>query len=254
MEGMREKVIIVAGGATGLGAATARRLGREGCRVLVGDRNAEGAEATAGAIVAAGGTAESFVFDISVESACHDLVEAAKSHWGAVNGLFNVAADLSRENLGRDTDVVTLPVEVLRHTLDVNLIGYFFTCRHAIPAMLETGGGSIVNTTSGVVLGQPMFAAYGAAKGGVLALSRHVAARWGKEGIRSNTIDPGITLTENQRDMVPEEIRRSILPTVRATRFGDPEEIAAMVAFLMSDEAPWINGQTYAVSSMDGAR
>src|SRR6516162_5521552 len=92
----------------------------------------------------------------------------------------------------------------------VNLIGYFYTSRYAIPAMLAGGGGSIVHTTSGVVRGHTRFAAYGAAKGGVIALSRHIATRWGKEGIRSNAIDPGITLTQNLRDMVSDEERQFI--------------------------------------------
>ena len=93
------------------------------------------------------------------------MLEAAVDRWGGVHGLYNVAADLSRETLGRDGDAVTVPTDVLRRTLDVNLMGFFFTSRYAIPAMLSAGGGSIVHTTSGVVLGMPKFAAYGAAKG-----------------------------------------------------------------------------------------
>ena len=80
----------------------------------------------------------------------------------------------------------------------------------------------------------------------MIALSRHIAARWGKEGVRSNAIDPGMTLTQNQLEMVTDEERALIMQAVRAPRFGEPEEIAAMVAFLLSDEAAWINGQTYA--------
>jgi NAD(P)-dependent dehydrogenase (short-subunit alcohol dehydrogenase family) len=160
--------------------------------------------------VAVGAVATPFEFDISLEPACEALVASAMANWGAVHGLYNVAADLSQENLGRDGDVVTVPNEVLERTLAVNLIGYFYTSRYAIPAMLAGGGGSIVHTTSGVVRGHTRFAAYGAAKGGVIALSRHIATRWGKEGIRSNAIDPGITLTQNLRDMVSDEERQFI--------------------------------------------
>jgi NAD(P)-dependent dehydrogenase (short-subunit alcohol dehydrogenase family) len=254
MKGLQEKVVIVAGGATGIGAAASRRLGEEGSKVMVGDLNIAGAEAVADDINAAGGTAESFKFDISNEDDCRGLIQAAVDRWGAVQGLYNVAADLSQDNLGRDTDVVTVPIDVVRHTFDVNLMGFFFTSRHAIPAMLESGGGSIVHTTSAVVLGFPVFVAYGASKGGVIALSRHIAARWGKEGIRSNAIDPGITLTENQLEMVTDEQREEILPAVKSSDFGKPENVAASAVFLLSEDAAWINGQTYPVSSMEGAR
>ncbi|KUH67474.1 hypothetical protein AU184_26350 [Mycolicibacterium novocastrense] len=254
MKGLQGKVVVVAGGATGIGAAAAARLGSEGARVLVGDINLAGAQQTAGGIVEAGGEAEPFEFDISDEGACHDLITAAHERWGAVHGLYNVAADLSENTLGRDADIVAVPTEVFTRTLAVNLMGFFYTSRAAIPLMLEGGGGSIVHTTSGVVLGNQRFVAYGASKGGIIAMSRHIATRYGKDGIRSNAIDPGITLTGNQLAMVTEEERADRLRFTKAARFGQPDEIAAMVAFLLSDEAPWINGQTYAVSSQDGAR
>ena len=247
MKGLNEKVIVVAGGASGIGAATAQRLGKEGARVLVGDIRLAGAEQTAAAVVAAGGVAEPFEFDISDEPSCAALIAHAKQQWGTIHGLFNVAADLSKENLGRDTDVVTVPLDVLERTLRVNLMGYFFTARHAIPAMLEAGGGSIVHTTSGVVLGIDRFCAYGAAKGGVIALSRHIARRWGKEGVRSNAIDPGITLTDNQLESVSDEHRAQMLPFVRSPRFGEPHEIAAMVAFVAGPESSYITGSNLTV-------
>lgn len=250
MKDLEDKVVIVAGGATGIGQATAKRLGSEGAKVLVGDLNAAGAEQTAAGITDAGGVAESFTFDISDEGACRDLVAAAKDRWGAVHGLYNVAADLSPQTLGRDSDVVNIPVDVLRRTLDVNLIGYFFTSRFAVPAIIESGGGSIVHTTSGTTAGHYEFPAYAAAKNGVISLSRHIAVAYGKQGVRSNAIDPGITMTQNQLDSVTEEEREGLLPLVRANRYGEPEEIAAVVAFLISGEAPWINGQTLPVNSM----
>lgn len=249
MKGLEEKVIVVAGGATGIGAATARRLASEGARVMIGDIALEGAEETAEGIVAAGHEAEAFEFDLSDEQSCAALIAAATERWQALHGIFNVGADLSSANLGRDTDVVTVPLDVLERTLRVNLMGYFFTSRHAIPALLEAGGGGIVHTTSGVVQGLPEYCAYGASKGGIIALSRHIAARWGKEGVRSNALDPGITLTENQLEMNNDEHRAEAMRTVRAAEFGKPEEIAATVAFLLSDEAPWINGQTLPINS-----
>lgn len=254
MRGLNGKVIVVAGGATGIGAATATRLCEEGARVLVGDINVEGAEKTASGLKEAGYEAEPFGFDISDEESCKALLADAKQRWGALNGLYNAAADLSKETLGCDGDVVEVSTAVIERTLKVNLMGFFFTSRHAIPMMLAEGGGNIVHTTSGVVLGLPFYSAYGASKGGVTALGRHIAKRWGREGIRSNVIDPGITLTDNQLEMNSDEHRDELMAGLWSPRYGEPSEVAAAVAFLLSDDARWINGQTYIVASMDGAR
>lgn len=254
MKGLEDKVVVIAGGATGIGAATASRVAEAGAKVIVGDINVEGATDTAERIVAAGGSAEPVAFDLADEDSCRNLIATAIQRYGSLHGLYNVGADLSVENLGRDSDIVTVPNDVIRRTLDVNLLGYVFTSRYAIPEMLNARGGSIVHTTSAVVLGLPKFCSYGMSKGAVTALSRHIAVRWGKQGIRSNAIDPGITLTQNQKDMVTDEERDLILASVRADRFGEPEEIAAMVTYLLSAEGRWVNGQTYGVSSQEAAR
>ncbi len=254
MKGIEDKVIVIAGGGSGIGAATARRLASEGAHVLIGDINLANAETTASEIQADGGRAIAVACDISDEPSCSAMIQTANDNWGRLDGLFNVAADLSQENLGRDGDVVTVPLEVLEHTLKVNVMGYFHTVRHAIPLMLESGGGSIVNTTSGVVLGAPRFSAYGASKGSVIALSRHIARAYGKQGIRSNALDPGVVLTSNQLESNSDEERAAILQMATSDRFAQPDETAAMVTFLLSDEAPCINGQTIVANSMDGAR
>jgi NAD(P)-dependent dehydrogenase (short-subunit alcohol dehydrogenase family) len=253
MRGLSDKAIVVAGGATGIGAATAKRLGAEGARVLIGDINVDGAEATATEIVDARGIAEVVAFDMADKDACRALVEAAVASWGRLDGLYNCAADLSHATLGRDTDVLEVPVEVWERTLRVNLTGYFLTARYAIPHLLEGGGGAIVNTTSGVVRGNRRFAAYAAAKNGVVALTRHIAERWGREGVRCNAIDPGMVLTGNSLEMVSDEERNAMRKIARSPRLGEPGDIAAMVAFLLSDDALWINGQTYVASSHAGA-
>lgn len=253
MRGLPGKPVVVAGGATGIGAETSRRLAHEGAYVLVGDINIAGAEATAKGIRDAGGVAEPFRFDISVEADCEALIAAAVERWGTIGALFNCAADLSQQNLGRDSDAVDVPMEVWWRTLTVNLTGYLFTIRHAVPRMLENEAGSIVNMTSGVVQGLPRFVAYGSAKSGVIALTRHVAERWGREGVRCNAVDPGITLTENQLEMVSDEERAVVLQAARSDRFGEPDEQAAVVSFLLSDEARWVNGQTWVSASSHGA-
>ena len=246
MHGLQGKVVVVAGGATGIGAATCRRLAEEGARVVVGDINADAAKATAEAI---GGS--HVRFDISREDDCRALVEHAVDEFGGLDGLFNVAADTSKATLGRDSgsDLLTVPLDVWQRTLDVNLTGTFLMTRCALPALLERGGGSIVNTLSGLVFyGDRIRPAYLASKGALVALTRHVAARWGKDGIRCNAVAPGFVVTEQVEHNVPQEERDRILAVNRSPRHGRPEDIAATVAFLLSDDAEWINGQMHLVN------
>lgn len=246
MRGLEDKVIVVAGGATGIGAATCRRLAEEGAKVVVGDINEEGAQATAEAI---GG--RHLQFDITNEESCKALVDVAVTGFGGLDGLFTVAADTSKETLGRDgeADLLTVPLDVWQRTLDVNLTGTFLMTRAALPALLERGGGSIVNTLSGLVFyGSPVRPAYLASKGALIALTRHVATRWGKEGIRCNAVAPGFVMTEQVAHNVPQEERDMVLASNRSPRHGRPEDIAATVSFLLSNDAEWINGQMHLVN------
>ncbi|WP_199796530.1 SDR family NAD(P)-dependent oxidoreductase [Pseudonocardia dioxanivorans] len=245
----------MAGGASGIGAATARRLAEEGARVLIGDLNGDGAEGLAAALRGEGHEAAAHRFDIADDASCRELVAAAVTRFGGVDGLFNVAADLSEGTLGRDTDLVDVPLEVWQRSLEVNLTGYFLTARHAVPAMLAGGGGAIVNTISGLVLhGDPQRVAYGSSKSGVVALSKHIATRWGKQGIRCNIVAPGLVLTESSLEMNPPEYREKVSAMLRSPRFGRPEDIAAAVAFLLSADGEWINGQLLPVNGGTGLR
>ncbi|MFI5613387.1 SDR family NAD(P)-dependent oxidoreductase [Amycolatopsis sp. NPDC051903] len=255
MRGLADKVVIVAGGASGIGAATAHRLAEEGATVLVGDVNAAGAAQVAGSIRESGGQAAAHTFDIADDDSCAALIAAALDSFGGVDGLFNVAADLSRNTLGRDTDLVGVPLDVWRRSLEVNLTGYFLTARHAVPAMLARGGGAIVNTISGLVLhGDRSRVAYGSSKSGVVALSKHIATRWGKENIRCNVVAPGMVMTDNNKAMNSEEYRKTVFEMLRSPRFGKPEDIAAAVTFLLSEDGEWINGQVLPVNGGTGLR
>ena len=124
-----------------------------------------------------------------------ELIAAAVGEFGGLDGLFNVGADMRA--LRGDTDVVDIDLAVWDRLLTVNLRGYLLTMRHAIPHLLERGGGAIVNTSSAAAFqGEPARPAYAAAKAGIGALTRHVATRWGREGIRCNAVAPGFTATE----------------------------------------------------------
>ncbi len=249
MRGLAGKVFIVAGGATGIGAGAAHRLGEEGAKVVVGDINLPGAEATAERIGKAGGTAIAVPFDLADEATVDRLVETTVNEFGTVHGLFNVGADLSPGNLGRDKSVVENNLDVWHRTLDVNVVGYVRTIRAVLPHLLANGGGSIVNCSSGAAVsgGDRLRPAYAASKSAVNSLARHVAGNWGPQGVRCNTVMPGLVMGELQERQKDFELQKRFLAEVPTTRLGRPSDLGAVVAFLLSDDAEWINGQAWAI-------
>jgi NAD(P)-dependent dehydrogenase (short-subunit alcohol dehydrogenase family) len=247
--GLDGKVVVVTGAGGGIGAGTSARLASEGATVVLTDVSPDSARAAAKEITAAGGRAEALELDIGDAGMVAAVIDDVAVRHGRLDGLHNNAADLSEGNLGLDGDLLEVPLEVWRRTMDVSLTGAMLCCRHAIPHMLAIGGGSIVNTSSDAAfLGEPRFAAYSVAKTGILALTRHIASRWGKDGIRCNAITPGLVLTDAASELVGQEWISHQLAITRSTRLGRPSDIAAMVAMLMSDDGEWINGQTYAVN------
>ena len=250
MRGLQGKRIIIAGGATGIGAATAERLGSEGAAVLIGDINLDAAQATAKRVADAGGTALAVEFDLADERSARDLAATAVDQFGGIDGLYNVGADASADVLGRDHDLLTMDPAVWRRTLEVNLIGYALTARAVLPLMLEQGGGTIVNTSSAAAhVGDQMRAAYQTSKAGINALTRHIASRWGTQGIRCNCVSPGVVLTESALKMALNDealaFAKQLMPS---PRFGKPSDLAGVVAFLLSDDAEWINGQVWSIN------
>jgi NAD(P)-dependent dehydrogenase (short-subunit alcohol dehydrogenase family) len=247
MRGLTDKVAVVAGGAGGIGTATSLRLAEEGACVVVGDVNADDARAVAGRITGAGGRAIAVPFDIADESSVGALIGAALDGFGGLDLLHCNAAALDPETIGQDSDVETVSLDVFDHTLAVNLRGHVLCTRLALPHLVARGAGAIVYTASAAAfVGEPQRPSYAIAKSGLTALTRHVASRWGKRGIRANAVAPGLVLTPSVQIGT---LADHVLKTVPHTRLGEPADIAAAVAFLMSDDAAWINGQ---VLSVDG--
>jgi NAD(P)-dependent dehydrogenase (short-subunit alcohol dehydrogenase family) len=247
MRRLHDKTFIVAGGATGIGAGTANRLAQEGACVVVGDVNIAGARTTADAINATGARAIAVEFDLADERSVGGLVDATLREFGDITGLFNVGADLSGDVNGRDFTVLDTGLDIWQRTLDVNLLGYVRTIRAVLPHLRERGAGSIVNTSSGGSLGvDPMHVAYNASKAAVNQLTRHVANNYGKEGIRCNCVMPGLVWGETQENQ-PQlaALQDMFIASAKTTRVGRAADLAGIVAFLLSDEGEWINGQSW---------
>lgn len=249
MEGLKDKVVVVAGAASGLGAASARRLAADGAKVVVGDLNEVGAENTAAGIRESGGDATAVGFDISDDDSVRGLIEAAVAAYGGVDSAHVNAGDMRA--VRSDTNVVDIDLGLWDQTMAVNLRGHMLVSRHAVPRIAARGGGAVVYTSSVLSFSDdPEWrgrVAYSVAKAGINALARHVASRWGKEGVRANAIAPGLILHENVGPGSSSAYLDSMLARTRSTRHGQARDIASMVAFLCSEEGSWINGQTIPV-------
>lgn len=248
---MTDKVVVLAG-AGGIATGVAKRLGERGANVVVGDIIAASAELAAKTVRDNGGDARSVVLDLTSEDSVSAWAQTAIDQFGGIDGLYNVAAEVSPDVQGKDTDLLATPLDVWQQVLDVNLLGYVRTIRAVLEPMLERGGGAIVNTMSAVVyVGEPERPAYAASKAALGALTRHVARRWGKQGVRANAVSPGVVLTPAAVGAVSEEFRESLLSGIMSPRLGEPADIAATVVHLLSDDGSWITGQ---VLNVDGGQ
>jgi NAD(P)-dependent dehydrogenase (short-subunit alcohol dehydrogenase family) len=240
MNRLEGKVAIVTGGAGGIGSATVRRLVAEGARVVVADIEGEAAERVA---AECGDAAVARQFDAADIASTEAMVAFAVEHFGRLDILHNNAAIVGAD-LANDTKVTDVPYDVWDKTLNINLRAYFVGCRTAIPHMARGGGGSIINTASGsAFVGDLARVAYGVSKGAVVALSKYVATQHAADNIRCNSIAPGLILTPafaNSGQTSIEPFMKQIL----SKRVGRPDDIAAAVAYLASDDAAYVTGTT----------
>jgi NAD(P)-dependent dehydrogenase (short-subunit alcohol dehydrogenase family) len=231
------KVALVTGAASGIGRATVERLVAEGARVVAVDVRAdEGGEAP--------GNVEVLTGDVADPATATAAVTAATDVYGRLDVVANVAGILRTANTHEHS------LEVWDQVLAVNLTGTFLVCRAAIPALLDAGGGAIVNTSSTAALaGHPWAAAYSASKGGVLALTKVLAVEYAKRGIRANAVCPGSIETPITGDFdFPEGADPSLVRRIMSiTKPQGPEVVAAAIAYLASDDARHVNGESLRV-------
>lgn len=239
MRGLKGKAAIVTGAGSGIGAAIARRLAADEVRVLVADISAERADDVVRAIAEAGGRSEPFVIDVRKREDAAAAVVRAVDAFGRLDILVANAGIMDREPFLDMTD------DLWHRVIDTNLYGTFLCAQAAARQMVAQGGGGRIVTVasnSGIFGGKGR-SAYGASKAGIINLTQSMAIELAPHGILVNAVAPGPTKTRVNAGAVPSDYVRSRMPLAR---FGDPAEIAAVAAFLASDDASFVTGHVYA--------
>ncbi len=235
-------MVLVTGSSRGLGRAMAERFGNDGYRVAVHYVSSAGpAEEVAAAIRASGGEAQAFGADVADPEACQELIKSVTRHFGSLDVLVNNAG------ITRDGLVLRMKDDDWQAVLNTNLSSAFYLSRAALRGMLKSGTGRIINLTSVVAMrGNAGQANYISSKAGLIGLTRALATEYAAKGVTVNAVAPGF-IESDMTAGLSAELKDGYLQQIPAGRFGAPEDVAAVVAFLASVEAGYVNGQTLAV-------
>ena len=245
---MDDKVALVVGGSSGIGAKTAQLLARRGAKVVLTGIGQGDVDKTVSEIEAEGGTALGLVVDISDESAVAECVRRTVDTFGKLNAVHANAAATAYQEIHGDVKLADMDFAAWDHVMAINLRGLAITAKYSIPQMIKAGGGSIVFSGSGrATQGHLEFTAYGVSKSGIEGLSRYVATQYGKDRIRSNTLEIGLVMTDSLKSNMPSDFCDVLLEHHLTPEFGRPEDIAAVAVFLLSDEARFVTGATIPV-------
>lgn len=247
------RVALITGAGRGQGLAAARRFAAEGARIVVNDLDAESVTAAVESIRAAGGEAVGAVGDVSHPTDVRRALAVAQETFGGLDILYNNAgigySATTRFGVAM-SDIVSCTEDDWRRIMEINVGGVFLFCKYGIPLLIARGGGVILNTASIAALrgGQDAHA-YTASKGAIVALTRAIAVTYGPQGIRANTLCPGVIDTEmiHETLIARDDIRTALVRNTPLRRIGTAEDIAEVALFLVSDASRFITGETFAV-------
>jgi NAD(P)-dependent dehydrogenase (short-subunit alcohol dehydrogenase family) len=244
---LADKVCLITGAGSGMGAVAARMFAAEGARVVVAEVDESAGRTVVDEVTASGGRATFVRADVSSEHDARAMVDHATATWGRLDVLYNNAGIMPEA----DHSVTDTAVDVWDRVMAINVRGVFLGCKYAIPRMVEQGSGSVINVASFVaILGCSVPQdAYTASKGAVLSLTRSLAVQFGPKGVRANAICPGPVETPMLMDWLlkDQDAKRIRLARNPTGRFGKPEEIVSMAIYLASDESRWTNGASLVV-------
>jgi len=237
---MQDKVIVVFGGAGGIGAEVGTRLAASGARVVIADLDPARARAKAAAIAADGGRAIGTACDITSPESCDSAAQSAVAEYGSLDGAVNCAG------ISQPHDSISLPPAAWARMVDVQLNGAFYAAQACARRMWETGGAMVFITSTNAEAAFPRRAAYCSAKAGVAMLTKVLAIEWAAQGIRVNAVGPAYVATEmTQRNIAAGNVDEAqIKARIPLGRLAQPADVADAVSFLLSEQAAFITGHS----------